>query len=165
MLLSGCDTFDFISWRKYYNNEYRFSILLPRGWQQGKFTPDTLIMAKAPLKGDKDKYQENINVNVTELPSDAKGVSLDTIFDLNKEELQRTVAEVYDLRDGDIYAGFLPGKWMSFEGKAMGLSIKIITAIWLKNNRFYVVTCSAEVKDFPRYEPIFKKALHSVRIK
>lgn len=164
--LCGCDTFDFIFWQRYQNKDYKFSMLLPRSWEKEIPGPEynVLMIAKKPLK-DMDKYQENITVNVTEFPKEAKSLSLGTIFEMNKDEIKAALADMYDLKEGDIYAGFLPGRWLSFEGKAMGIDVKIISAIWLKNNRTYVVTCSAETKEYPRFEPIFLKALHSVRIK
>lgn len=149
-------------WQRYIDKERGFSILLPRFWQITKGVYHTVIMAQERLKGPSDKYSENINVIVTDFE---KPIPASTIFEFNKDELTRALADVYDLREGDIYAGLSAGKWFSFESKAKNIPVKVLSAIWVKGNRSYTVTCSAEVDKYRKYEPTFQKVLRSIRMK
>lgn len=98
---------------------------------------------------------------VTQLPGELK---LSTFFELNKDELMRNLAAISNVLEGEIYAGFMPGKWLSFESRMKELNLKIIVAMWMKDKRVYTITFGSQVKDFAKYEPIFNKIVRSLRI-
>lgn len=123
---------------------------------------DTVVMALAPLRGKQPRFQANTNVVVTEL---AQELDLSTFFELNKDALVSKLATIENLTEGDIYAGMLAGKWLSFEGMARQVRVKIISAVWIKGKRVYTVTCTSEAKDFPRYESAFNRILRSLRVR
>lgn len=156
--ITGCD----FTWYRYYNKQYRFSLLLPRGWQREEGTNDTVILVRAPLKGPNDMIQENINVVVKELPAK---LPLSTLFELNREEVMERLGSVADIDEGGIFAGLLPGKWLAFNAKMQDVTLRIISAMWTKGNYVYVVTCVGQSGEFPKYEPLFQKAMRSLRIK
>ncbi len=149
-------------WQRYNNQEYKFSILFPRFWEIEEGTLNTVVMARAPLKNKQAQFRDNINVVVTEPPQEIK---LSTFFELNKDMLTSKVAALDNLLDGDIYAGFLPGKWLSFEGRMGDLKLKIISAVWIKGKRIYTVTCASEAKDFSKNEQLFNTVLRSLRVR
>jgi hypothetical protein len=155
---SGCSW----QWRRYNNKEYKFSILFPRSWEIEEGALGTVVMVMAPLKNKQAQFRDNINVVVTELP---KEMELGTFFELNKDMLTSKVAAIDNLLEGDIYAGFLPGKWLSFEGKMREVKLKITSAVWIKGKRIYTVTCAGEAKDFSKNEQTFNTVLRSLRVK
>ena len=116
----------------------------------------------APLENKQAQFRDNINVVVMELPQEVK---LDVFFELNKDELKSKMASVENFLEGEIYAGFLPGKWMSFEGRMRELKLKIISAVWIKGKRVYSVTCASEAKNFSKNEQMFNAVLHSLRVR
>jgi hypothetical protein len=117
----------------------------------------------APAKNKRiRKVPANMNVFVSELSEEVK---LEVIFELNKEELAKSGTVMNNPAEGEIYAGLLPGKWLSFEGQMRNSQLKIISAVWVKNKRVYTITCSSPLEDFAQYEPIFNKSLRSLRVK
>lgn len=164
--LSGCD---FLQWQRYSDKENHFSILLPRFWKKEKDFLNTAVLALAPQKSKADKYQENINVavnKVPDLPPDVKPEALlSTFFELSKEEVLGKIKGVYNISEGEIFAGLLKGKYLSFNTRVGDLLLRIFSAIWLKNKQVYVVTCSSEAKEFYKYEPLFKRSLKSIRMR
>jgi len=160
ILLCGCD----MQWQRYNNREYGFSILLPSSWDKQEGALKAVIVAIAPLQNKRipNKMHANMNVFVTELPEDIK---LGIIFELNKEELSKFAAAMNDLTEGEIYAGSLPGKWLSFDGIIRDSRLKMISAVWVKNKRIYTITCSALLDEFALYKPIFSKIMRSLRVK
>lgn len=156
--LSGCG----IGWTRYTNKEYRFSILLPWSWKKQEGIYNTILLAKSPKTGKNDRFQENITVTITELSSK---MDLSTYFELNKEALTQSLASMTNVSEGNIFAGLFAGKYISFEGKMRDLSLKIISAMWMKGKRIYVLSCSSQVRDFAKYKPVFYKILRSLRVK
>jgi len=159
IVLCGCDT----QWQKYNNQEYGFSVLLPSSWEKEEGALKAVIMAMAPVKNKRiHKIPANMNVFVTELPEEVK---LEVIFELNKEELSKTGAVMNNPEEGEIYAGLLAGRWLSFEGQMRNSRLKIISAIWVKGRRIYTITCSSLLEEFAQYQPLFNKTLRSLRVK
>jgi hypothetical protein len=159
ILLSACDT----RWQKYNNQEYGFSILLPGSWEKEEGVLKSVVMAMAPVKDKRaHKVRPNLNVFVTQLPED---VGLDVIFELNKEELAKSGTAMINQAEGEIYAGSLAGKWLSFEGFMRNYQLRIISALWVKGRRVYTVTCTSLAEESSQYEPVFRKVLRSLRVK
>ncbi len=152
---SACD----FSWERYYNKEYRFSILLPRFWSKQLGLYDTIILAFEPSKGLKDNFRENVNVSVTNLE---QKMSLSAFFALSRDVVLNQIIAP-DASEGDVLAGLFPGKWLSFETYAKGTKIMVISTIFLKGNRAYIITCSSAAEKYPQYEPIFMKIIRSFR--
>lgn len=158
LFVCGCD----FTWQQYSHRKLRFSILLPRAWHKIEGTYNTTVIAESPLQGSDDVFKENINVTVTELPGE---ISLHTLYEMNKDEIMQRLSLFSDFDEGSMRAGLLAGRWFAFNSKVQNVSVRVISAIWVKDKRVYVVTCIALLKDFPAYEPIFKKAMGSLRIK
>jgi hypothetical protein len=155
---TGC----WVLWAKYKNRQYGFSILLPRFWKRTTGEQGTLIMAKAPLRGKNDKFQENINVVVSELPA---AVDIVMYIEMNQKEAMELVpGPKVDFADGEIFAGLNRGRWFAFTALGDDLSTRIMSAVWIKGGtKAFVVSCSAEASLFDKYEPTFRKIMQSLR--
>ncbi len=156
--LAGCNPF----WRKYNNKEYKFTLLIPSSWEEEEGVDKTAVIAMSPLRGKADRYRENVTVVVNELPEE---VPLVNLFEMNKDEFQKSLAGIYDTDEGDVFAGMIPGRWYSFNSKVREINLKVISAIWVKGKKVYVVTCIGQLEEYPRYQRAFDKALHSLRIR
>ena len=152
-----------ILWQRYNSQEYGFSIFLPRLWYKEEGRYATVIMARSSQRGPKDRYLENINVVASYAP---QGMSLTTYFEINKNDIfEKMPGEEFDVKQGEVFAGGTPGIWLSFSTKTKVITLRVLSAVWIKGDRAYVVTCSADDAQFPEYEPIFKKAIQSIRFK
>jgi hypothetical protein len=157
--LFGCDVY----WSRYSNKEYGFSILLPRFWQRQEGVQNTVVMSLSPVEGQGDKFRENINVMSGELGKEAP---LDIVFEFNKQQIMQSLPGFkYDVSEGEIFAGREKGKWLMFNNKAEGVTLSIITAVWEKGKRVYVVTGICDTRELSKYDPTFRRALRSLRLK
>lgn len=156
--LSGCN----LTWQRYSNKEYGFSILLPRMWHKEERLSGAIIIAMSSREGDSDNFQENITVMVVDLPEE---VSLEALFKLNKNEIIQAMPDKFNVSEGEVFCGGTPGKWLSFNSRLGDIILRIKSAVWMKGKRVYTITCSAEYEQYPKYEPTFNKALSSLRIK
>jgi hypothetical protein len=158
LFLSGC----YLVESRYVNREYGFSLILPRIWQKQEGLPGTILVARSPLTGAEDKFQENITVSVGDLTEE---VPLDVIYELNKEEIMRVIPGVKEeILEADIYAGRIKGKSLAFINRNGESAIRTLIALWVKEKRVYVLVCSAELKDYTKYADYFRKATRSFSI-
>jgi hypothetical protein len=158
LFFAGCTP----EWQRYNNKEYKFSMIFPGEWKIDEGVFNTVVMCRPVEDQNEPVSYKSINVIVTELSED---ILLSTFFELNKEEIQRTLVVDKKISDGQIYAGDMQGKWLIFEHILENVKLKTISALWMKNKRIYTVTCSCQLKDFPVYKPVFDKVLRSLRIK
>lgn len=162
IILCLCGNGCYLMWARYANREYGFSILLPRMWQREEGFQNTVVISRAPLSGPKDKTQASINIVVVELPQET---ALDIFFEVNKEEALRVLPGIKEnLLEGEIWAGREKGRILAFNTKIGGFNLRTMVAMWMKEKRVYIVTCSGEVKEFEQYNLLFKTMLHSLRI-
>jgi hypothetical protein len=150
-------------WSKYTNKKFEFSIMLPRLWYKEEGVLGTVIMAKAPLMSQTDNFQENISVIVTYVPAE---MNLSTFFELNKNSIMEVIpGEEFDIQEGQIYAGKERGLWISLSSRGKQMTLRTISAMFVKRKQAYIVTCSADELEFDKYKPIFKKVIRSIRFK
>lgn len=158
-LILGCG----ILWQRYVNKEYGFSIFLPRLWYKEAGSFGTVIMASSSQTSPQDPYRENITVTVAYLP---EGMGKGTYFEMSVNQVfEMFEGKQYGVKEGTISAGGEDGQWVSFSVPAKNLILKVTSAVWIKNKRAYVVTCTCQDSEFDKYEPIFQKAMRSIRFK
>ena len=156
---SGCHFF----WVKYQSKKHKFSILLPRWWEREEGYQNTVVIAKAPMRRKDDKFQENVNVVVSEMPPQ---VTIEMFFEMSKEATLKIVPGVkMDVTDGEMFAGTYRGKWFAFTTKSGQYILRAKSCIWMKNNRAYVVTCTADLDDWEANQLYFNKIMRSLRMR
>jgi len=150
-------------WKRYHNRKHRFSILFPRSWQRENDYQGTVVLARSPLRGPEDKFQENINVVAVKLP---QKISLEMYFEINEQEIMRIFPGAkFDISQSEIFAGRFRGKQLAFSSKIDETSLRILTATWIRDEWAYAVTCTGRLEEFSRYQPTFKKIMESLRFK
>lgn len=158
-VFSGCG----ILWQRYNNKELGFSILLPRLWYKEVGSYGTVIMAISSPTNPQDKYRENITITAAYVPEDMKK---ETYVEMSiNQAFEMFNGTQYGVTEGTISAGGEDGKWVSFSVPAKDIILKVISTVWIKNKRAYVVTCSSRDSEYDKYEPVFWKALRSIRFK
>jgi hypothetical protein len=159
LLCSGCDLDP--TWQRYVDRRAGFSVSIPRFWEK-KESANGVLLIREKRRDSADKYSENITILVNIFEKD---VSLSKFVEVNKNELIATLHNFYNLEEGDIDAGFVKGKWLSFDGKMLdNLEVRVLSAVWVKGDMAYVVTSTCDKKDYFRYRPIFRKVMQSFRV-
>lgn len=158
--LSGCDN---IMWGRYSYPTRGFSVLLPRFWNREIGFQNTALVARSPLSGNEDKFQENVTIVTGDLPEE---VDLDELFEMNKAEILKALPGAkYNVIEQEIFAGRHEGRVLAFDNKVKDYSLRITSAIWVRNKRIYVITCTGELKNLEKYESAFKRVMESIRLK
>lgn len=122
-----------------------------------------VIMASSSQASPQDKYRENITVTVSYLPA---GMALGTYFEMSINQVfEAFEGRQFAVKESTISAGGEDGRCVSFSVPAKDIIFKVTSAVWIKNKRAYVVTCISQDSEFDKYEPIFQKAMRSIRFK
>lgn len=159
LLASGCDIF---FWRTYYSRESGFLVKAPRSWSMDEGVEGATLVVVAPLSGPEDFFPASINIRVTELP---KTVPLSDYYEINRDELEVSLGKLYDLVEGQVLSGFVRGQWLSFSTKIQGVTVRILSCLWIHRQRVYVLTGISRLEKFPEYEAIFRKSMKSLRFR
>ena len=150
-------------WKSYVNEEFGFSILLPRLWTQQEGAFGAAVMATSPRMDSSDKFQENISVLISRAPVKMK---LATFYQINKSDVLETLpGDELDIEEGEIVVGGNRGMWLALSSQGKNMILRTISVLFMKQDRVYIVTCTARDSEYLTYEPVFKKALGSFRIK
>ena len=157
---AGCDV---LEWESYSSRENYFSIAFPRKWEKKDGVGKAVVTVVAPSGVDGgDRANTNMMVTVTELPQD---IPLETYFDANKEELLSILPKTSNITEGQVLSGVLRGRWIALSTELDRRPLHIISCVWIRKQRAYVLSCVTSVDDFPQYEPFFFKAMKSMRIR
>lgn len=159
-LLSGCQ---YIFWMRFRSDERKFSILLPRFWHRDTGgNPMVIISLREPLTGKGDTFQENINVAVSKVGSDAPQ---DLIYDINKDLVMNVLhGAKYDIVEEDKLAGKDRGRYLSFTLNNEVRKLRVTTLLLVKNSVLYVVTATCEEEKYKRYKKMFSETIASLRV-
>jgi hypothetical protein len=157
---TGCHFF----WRRYHSTTHKFSITVPRWWELKENEPKgTAISVGSRQRGKKDRFRENLNVMVTELPDDE---SVEMFFDANRDALLKIMPGYKtDIEESEVFAGRFKGRAISFNADDGTFKLRFKTVVWIVGRIVYVVTATGEVDKYPRYEPVFNKMMRSIRFK
>jgi len=162
--LVGCsDLADYVLWRTYSSKKHRFSIMFPREWDmQEQETKTALIVTIPRPKGKREPLRSNFTMTITDLPQD---IPLTTYFEANHEELTGIMPGATDFEEGQVFKNFLRGMWLSFNSDIDGNKVKIISVVWIKNNKAYVLTFITTLEKYSKLQPVFRKIMNSMNVR
>lgn len=155
MLLPGLKNAD-----RYYHEEYGFSVQLPNKWEKKEGASGTAIVALSPYDSTADLFQENVNVTVGELPD---GVDLQRYFGLNMGEISRLLLNFTQHGTGDTRLGGTKALWINYSYEMGAYKLQTLIYMLEKDRNVYIITCSGEAEQFPKYEKTFQLIAKSFR--
>lgn len=142
------------------NSKYQFSIQLPDGWDElegGTIEEgvDLEVISLSPPTSDEDPFLENMNVVVGDLGGD---LDLDKWF----EENGKSLGEI--IESGDTELNGVKSKWVIFKGEIHDIPLRQKQFYVVNDGKFYVMTFTATVDAYDKYEKVFDEAAHSFKV-
>ena len=157
--LAGCDI---SAWRKYRSSESKFSLRLPRSWEIDEDALDAALVAYIPPSPRDDRFASNIRVTVDTLPTE---VPLTTYYDINRAEFEQVFKKLIDIEEGHGMTGLVRYQWFAFNAQlSEEVMVRIVSAVWMKGRRVYILTCVMNLRRASEIEPVFRKVMSSFRI-
>lgn len=140
-----------------------FSIDAPEGWTKS----DTMINAQqiifltSPLDDASDNFRENVNV-VTE---NTQGMRMDEYIETSLQVLRSGLS---DFNEGKISERSINGiefKTLHYSHNYSGYPIEADVWFTIKDNKAWLITCSAKQGEFDEWAPAFETAVRSFHFK
>jgi hypothetical protein len=126
----------------------------------------TSLLVFAPLSGPEDKFRENINLLIQDLGS-TSSVDLDQYASLSEAQVKdgSIMPNSKLLANEKIGSGKDAYYRASYIGDQSNLHLKFEAYYWVRNNKAYVLTFSAEASKFDEYKTTAENILNSFVLK
>lgn len=108
-------------------------------------------MATSPLKGRRDRHQENVGVLYEQVPST---ISMDEYMNLSLRRMCSQMGKVKIGKQVDMTIDDVPARRVSFSHSYYGFKMKGGYVV-IKGRRAYVIVCLASKKSFDKYRKVF----------
>lgn len=151
---------------KVFTSEERgFTITYPETWSliNRELMPILDFGALAPKEDANDKFPENVNIT-TDSSALAKkdletyvNTSLGGIANYLKD--YKFISKSFDSTKKDMVAATF-----IYTHFANNMDLKVLSYIYLVNNKAFIITCSAEKNQFNKYKPIFINICRSFKV-
>jgi hypothetical protein len=151
--------------KNYTSDSLKFSIDVPQNWQLiDNYNAQVALVAIAPKRGAADNFSENINVVVD--PTDLSGITAEHYRDLTAEALKTvlTAVSIDSLATDTLSDGKVAGI-IAYTHKANNIKLKVITYLFVKDNKGYVITCTAKKENFINYLQQFTGIYNTFKLK
>lgn len=154
-MLDGCSTKDP---DRYYNDREGFSMKFPAAWEKNEGVGGRIVMAQVPKDGSTDQFRENVNVIVERLP---KAMTLDEYFQQSVTNMKKILNEFQDQEKGQGFIDDYDAKWMVYTHRMGASTLKVLVYMIVKDNRGYVITCTALPDRFYTFRSQFEDIAQS----
>ncbi|MBJ7450311.1 MAG: hypothetical protein JHC93_08150 [Parachlamydiales bacterium] len=155
---------DRIKYGYYEDSKNGFSIDIPKEWVVLPNQTASLVMA-APQDRSTTKFRPSLNIIVDRITHKA---TLNELFDINVKNAgavlhQFRIVEITDVKVDDVPAQRMVYTCKIFRN-GMYLDVKNIVYCLVKDNIFYIITCSALDEQYDKYYSLFMRLIGSVSI-
>ncbi len=154
-MLGGCSTKDP---DRYYNDREGFSIKFPTAWEKQEGVLAIKVIAKAPQNGATNQFREDVNVAVDRL---LKAMTIEEYFQQSVTNMKKVLTEFQDLEKGQGFIDDYDAKWMVYTHKMGASTFKVLVYMIVKDNRGYVITCTALPDRFYTFRSEFEDIAQS----
>ena len=135
-----------------------YSITFPDTWKMEQGFMNTDVMASAPLKGEKDKFRDNVIVGSVDMETP---VTLEEYYRAGRAGLEKQLQNFRFLRSGRTTIAGVPARWIKYRHAFGKTRAEVIQYLFIKGKRSYVITCTAEPEAFEEMEAEFKRIVRS----
>lgn len=139
-----------------------YTIDFPSNWEIRKGTGGIDVYALSPLDGVQDKFQENINIVLENVP---QGISNKEYVDLSIDNAKKGLTGFNVVSRKKTTIGGMPAEQMVYEHTYKGTKISAGQAIVIHKSKAYVITLSTMTQTYGVYAPYFEAALKTLKFR
>ncbi len=140
-----------------------YSISFSKEWESAPNKNPTIdLLITAQPDGKTDRFSENINILIQPI---GDTMNLDQFGELTKRQLgtmvpgsELTSSTVTKKNGSDCLQ-------MEYKAPMNGLKLQFVQDVYLKNNKVYILTFSAEQSSYPAYKSMAQKVLNTFKLK
>jgi eukaryotic-like serine/threonine-protein kinase len=146
----------------YSDSQYGFEIQYPKDWEKEEDVSSIAVRFRSPKEGTSDLLQENVNVVTEDLQG--QEVSLQEYTNLSIKNIQEYIEDFSVVEQGKMQVAKGDGYYIVYTGTGNGLKLKFRQEWTLEGDSAYVVTYTAQEKDFSKYEKTAKEMMQTFMI-
>lgn len=143
----------------YENLENKLSIRYPGSWTKNEGPNGVMFIS--PKESSADNFQENIGITVQTLVNNT--ANLDQIAEASVEQLKKVITDFNLVDSTQINLGNIPAKQVVYTGKFGDFNIKWLQVIALENDKFYIITYTAEASNYNNSLNVLEEMLESFK--
>jgi hypothetical protein len=152
---------DKIEYRTFTSTDFNFTILCPTTWEESKDINEIVpFIFEAPRDNENDFFRENVNA-VVEI---SRGYLLSQYVDALVSRLQSRLANFKLHSRGIADDNPLRPAWIIYDNAKGDLPLKFLSYFYKVGGHVIIVTGSAKIEEFDRYQPIFDTVCNSYKI-
>jgi len=144
-------------WLTYTDNANKFTMNYPKEWTQKAV--GNAIAFLSPRADDNDQFQENVNIMVQDLS--AQPMTLEQYTDLSKKQITENGGAGAILSQGSRTIGGQKAVEMVYNLNYQGRVLKIKQYWFIKGNKAFLLTYTAEPSQFSKYEETATSVINS----
>jgi hypothetical protein len=137
----------------------RFTIVYPRSWKTQAGSGRVAVFITSPPTEPDDSFAESIYVGVSKMPPT---VFVDKFFLMGAIQARREKSKDFELIDSSLVElNGVNASRISYRHRVDQKVIRSMTYSLIKNERLYLIECTALENSFDEYEAAFEKACNS----
>lgn len=138
-----------------------YSITFPSEWDVGAGWTDEDVTALSPSERPDDIFHENVTVLVDD---QIGNLSLDQYYASSLDGLKKLATDFHLEDQGDIEIGGNQARYLIFTHRAGIYTFRVLQYILVEDQKAYLITCTATVDSYAKFEPEFKQIAQSFRL-
>lgn len=146
---------------KFVETDKGYSITFPDQWRWQRDFMGLDVFAPAPVKNEQVGSLANISVVSGKLDD---GVSLETFFTTNIENLKKALRDVKVVETGKVFLDGLEGRKVVYSHAMGDMKLRVVQYFAVKNGHGYIITCTSSEEEYPKYADIFESAVKSFKL-
>lgn len=143
-------------------NEKEFSVSYPKDWdldQKGQMGTSFILFSKP--SSPQDLFRENVNLLIQNLAG--MNINLDKYVEISEEQIKTMIANS-QLIESKRMSGAFPFHKEIYTGDQGILKLKFEQYYWVKDEKAYVLTFTAEVNQFDTFKQTAEAILTSFKL-
>lgn len=146
-----------VNWLSYTDTTNNFKIKYSDKW--AKQNINGVVAFLSPKENDKDNFQENVNIMVQDLSK--QPLTLEEYTEITKKQITDNLGASAIVSLKDVTVSGQKAKELVYNMDYSGRKLKMKQYWFIKSNKAYVLTYTAEPSQFDKYESISTETIQS----
>ncbi len=149
-------------WKTYKNEQYQFEIKYLSDWTKQEQVMGSIVAFSSPQESASDIFLENLNVIVQDLST--QPMTLSDYTDLSVDQISRLITDSNIIDSSATTLAGNPAHKLVYTGKHEQHNLKWMQVWTIKNNKVYLISCTAEVDKYSDFLRTIQQMINSFKL-
>lgn len=148
--------------KEFVSKDKGYAIAIPKNWETKELKEFGLdILVLIPPDANVGVMHERVTVIYAAVEGTA---DLEKFYKLSLENLKDAITDFKVDEVADVKLGNVDAKKILYSDKQFNDDIKLLQYFIVHKNRVYIITCSADASEYPRYKDLYEAVANSFRV-